>query len=182
MNINMRQRGRGEGESKVADVEAMSPREGTAEGGVMRSTVAKAVGLSLLVALVALGESFKLYPGAKRYTPPDTEETRAAAKAMPPGMQSTIYLTDDAYEKVSGFYKGIGKEYTMPGMPKGAKLPNGQEMKQAFYIFDGAADLGSSKNWAKIQRPYIGSVDVSSGVPEYKDIRDVTAIVAVEKK
>jgi len=147
-----------------------------------RSRVVWAAALSLLAAMVVLAEGFKLYPGAKKFTPPDTDETREAAKAMPPGMQSTIYLTDDAYEKVSAFYQGVGKEYAMPGMPKTAKLPSGQEMKQTFFIFDGAADLGGSKSWAKVQRPYIGSVDVKSGVPDYKDIKDVTAIVAVEKK
>jgi hypothetical protein len=136
----------------------------------------------LVVAAVAVGQAAKVYPGAKKYTPPDTEETREAAKAMPSGMQSTIYLSDDAYEKVTGFYRGQGKEYAMPGIQKGAKLPSGQEMHQSFFILDGAEELRSSKNWVKVQRPFIGSVAMKDGVPEFKDIRDVTAIEMVEKK
>jgi len=38
----------------------------------------------------------------------------------------------------------------MPGMKRGGKAPSGQEMMSAFFIFDGAADIGSSKNWAKV--------------------------------
>jgi hypothetical protein len=138
--------------------------------------------VGLMVAIAALGQAAKIYPGAKKYTPPETEETKEAAKAMPPGMQSTIYLTDDGYEKVATFYRGAGKEFTMPGLPKGAKLPSGQEMQQSFFLLDGAADLQTSKNWVKVQRPFIGSVSVKDGVPEFKDIRDVTAIEMVEKK
>ena len=140
------------------------------------------VAASLMMALVTVGQGFKIYPGAKKYTPPDTEETREAAKSMPPGTVSTIYLSDDAYEKVSAFYKGIGKEYEVPGMRQGAKLPSGQEVKQAFYIFDGAGDLMTSKSWAKVQRPFVGSFTMKDGVPEFNDVRDVTAVVVVEKK
>ena len=136
----------------------------------------------LLVAAVAVGQAAKIYPGAKKYTPPDTEETREAAKAMPPDMQSTIYLSEDAYDKVASFYRGQGKEFTMPGMQKGAKLPSGQEMHQSFFILDGAEDLRDSKSWVKVQRPFIGSVVMKDGAPEFKDIRDVTAIEVVEKK
>jgi hypothetical protein len=139
-------------------------------------------GVGLALALVALGQGLKVYPGAKKYTPPDTEQMREAAKAMPPGMQSTIYITDDGYEKVVAFYRAVGKEYAVPGMRKGTKLPSGQELQQAYFIFDGAANLGVSKNWAKVQRPHIGWVELKSGEPEYKDVRDGTAIVLVEKK
>ena len=140
------------------------------------------VALSLAMGMIAVGQGFKVYPGAKKYTPPETDESKEAEKAMPPGTQSSIYLTDDAFEKVTGFYGGIGKEYAMPGMNKGGKLPSGQEIKMAFFIFDGAADLKGSKSWMKVQRPYIGSVDFKGGTPEYKDIRDVTSIQLVEKK
>ena len=147
-----------------------------------RMRVSGMAALGLLVAMAAVGQAPKIYPGAKKYTPPETEETKEAEKAMPPGMQSTIYLTDDGYQKVATFYRGAGKEYTMPGMAKGAKLPSGQEMQQSFFLLDGAADLQSSKSWVKVQRPFIGSVSVKDGVPEFKDIRDVTAIEMVEKK
>lgn len=147
-----------------------------------RTTVGGILAVSLVMTAVALAQGFKVYPGAKPYTPPDSEQTREAAKMMPAGMQQTIYLTDDSYDKVVAFYKGIGKESVMPYMNKSTKLPNGQELQQTYFILDGASGLANSKNWAKVQRPYIGWVDMKGGTPEYKDIRDVTAIVVVEKK
>jgi hypothetical protein len=129
----------------------------------------------------AVGQGFKVYPGAKKFTPPETEESKEAAK-MAPDTVSTIYLTDDAFEKVTAFYASVGKEYSMGGMSKGGKLPNGQEIKMTFFILDGGKDLKESKSWLKVQRPYIGSVDFKSGTPEYKDIRDVTSVQLVEKK
>jgi hypothetical protein len=138
--------------------------------------------VGLVVAAIAIAQTAKVYPGAKKYTPPDNEETREAAKQMPADLQSTTYLSDDAYEKVAGFYRGQGKEFAMPGMQKDAKLPSGQTMHQSFFILDGAEDLRSSKSWVKVQRPFIGSVAMKDGVPEFKDVRDVTAIEVVEKK
>ncbi len=139
----------------------------------------------LIFALItgATAQGFKLYPGATKYTPPDTKETREAMKALPPGTTSTAYITKDSFEKVVAFYKGFGKEYKMPGMRGGGKLPTGQEMKQTFLIFDGAADITTSKSWAKVQHPFIGSVDFKAGgAPEYSDVRDITEIVLTEKK
>jgi len=146
---------------------------------------AKFASLTLLIfglTIGAAGQGFKPYPGATKYTPPDTKENREMMKAMPPGTTSTAYITKDAYEKVVAFYKGSAKEYKMPGMPANRKLPTGQEMKQTFFIFDGAADITTSKSWAKVQNPFIGSVDFKGGAPVYSDVRDVTEIVLSEKK
>jgi hypothetical protein len=142
---------------------------------------------SLAVLLLALttgaaAQSFKPYPGATKYTPPDTPENREMMKALPPGTTATAYITKDPFEKVVAFYKGSSKEYKMPGMRADRKLPSGQELKQTFLIFDGAADISTSKNWAKIQNPFIGSVDFKGGAPVYSDVRDVTEIVLSEKK
>jgi len=147
-----------------------------------RFKLAGAAVVVLMAALVASGQGFKLYPGAAKYTPPDNEETRQAKKDLPPGTTSSIYTTNDSYENVVEFYKKVGKEYTMRGMPKSRKLPNGQELKQTFFIFDGAADLAGSKNWASVQRPFIGSLTWKDGLPEYHDIRDLTAITLAEKE
>lgn len=133
----------------------------------------------LAVTTVVAGQGFKVYPGASKYTPPDTKETREAVKALPPGTEATVYLTNDSFEKVAAFYKGFAREYTMPGIPKGRKLPNGQELKQSYFIFDGAKDLGTSKSWAQVQRPFIGSIDNNL---EYHDIRDMTVITVSQKK
>ena len=136
----------------------------------------------LILTTAAAGQSYKLYPGAAKYTPPDTEETREAAKALPPGTTSTIYTTNDSFEKVVAFYKSFAKEYKMPGMRAGRKLPSGQDLKEMYLIFDGAADIVASKSWAKVQRPFIGDVDFKGGAPVYKDVRDITTIIVAEKK
>ena len=141
--------------------------------------------VALLVCAVTsalAGDGFKPYPGAVKYTPPDTQETREAMKSLPPGTTSTTFLTNDPFEKVVAFYKDSGKEYKMPHMRAGGKLPTGQELKQTFLIFDSAPDIGTSKNWANVQYPFIGSVGIKGGVPEYHDVRDMTTITLIEKK
>jgi hypothetical protein len=130
----------------------------------------------------AAAQAFKPYPGASKYTPPDTNETRQAMKNVPAGTTNTIYTTNDSFEKVVAFYKAFAKQYDMPNRRGGGKLPNGQEIQQTFMLFDGAANLMTSKYWAKIQHPFVGSVTINGGVPEYKDIRDITEISLVEKK
>jgi hypothetical protein len=129
----------------------------------------------------AAGEGLKLYPGAVKYTPPETEQNKQFADTVRPGTTITAYFTDDPFEKVLAFYRGLGKEYTSPNM-KAEKLPDGQEVKKAFLIFDGAPDLVTSKRWASIRHPFIGSVTRDNGEPQYPDIRDVTEIVVTEKK
>ena len=124
-------------------------------------------------------QGFKIYPGAKEYTPPDTEQNREMKKALPPGTVAISYVTNDSFEKVVAFYKGFGQEYTMPGMPKSRKLPSGQELMQTYFIFDGAKDLATSKSWAQVQRPLIGSFDDNL---QPRDIRDVTVINVSRKK
>ena len=136
----------------------------------------------LAVTTVVVGQGFKVYPGATKYSPPETEETRAVLKALPAGSQVAYYLTNDSFEKVVAFYKSFAKEYAIPGRKSAGKLPDGQEIKQDFFIFDGARDIVTSKSWADVQRPYIGSVKMNGIVPEYQDVRDVTAIVFTQKK
>jgi hypothetical protein len=133
----------------------------------------------LTAATVVASQGFKVYPGASKYTPPDTEQTREMQKALPPGTKATVYLTNDSFQKVVAFYKGSAREYTMPGIPKGRKLPSGQELKQTYFIFDGAKHLMTSKSWAQVQRPFIGSIGDNL---EPHDIRDVTVITVSQKK
>lgn len=147
--------------------------------GVQTARFTTAVLLLLALTTAVAGQGFKIYPGATKYTPPDTEQTREAQKALPPGTVAMSYLTNDSFERVVAFYKGFAQEYTMPGMPKGRKLPNGQELKQTYFIFDGAKDLTTSKSWAQIQRPLIGSIDDKL---EPHEIRDVTVINVSQKK
>ena len=146
----------------------------------MRRPKLGALALAVLaVATGVVGQTPKIYPGATKFSPPVTEDTKKAVEALPPGTQVSDYLTDDSFEKVVAFYKGFAREYQMPFKKMGSKLPTGQEMKQTFFIFDGAKDIVTSKSWAKVQRPYIGSVEMKGLTPEYHDIRDVTVIEVV---
>jgi hypothetical protein len=119
---------------------------------------------------------FKLYPGAKMDEKATKEAQEAALAAKMSNVKATIYTTKDSFQKVASFYKGIAKEHIMPrasgtsGKPRKSDLFEG-DLWEAFFIFDGAKDLASSKLWVKVQRPYIG-----------EDVRDVTAIVVTEKK
>jgi hypothetical protein len=74
----------------------------------------------LAVTTVAAGQGFKIYPGASKYTPPDTKENREVAK-----------------------------------------------------------DLATSKSWAQVQRPFIGSMGANL---EPQDVRDETVINVSQKK
>ena len=134
----------------------------------------------VVMAPLSLGaQGFKVYPGATKYTPPDTEETREALKLVPAGTVATHYVTNDSFEKVVEFYKALGQEYTMPDGMKVHKLPNGQEVKQAYFIFDGAKKLWTSKNWIQVQRPFILSMGKDL---QPHDVRDITVINVTEKK
>lgn len=132
----------------------------------------------LLPALVQGGD-FQPYPGARL----DEAATRAAREAaaqsplQPQDLAPAIYLTQDPFEKVATFYRGRAREYKMPpGLPP-QKLPGGREFKEAFFIFDGAKDLMTSRCWVKVQRPYVGDVRLSGSTPQFLDIREVTVIL-----
>jgi hypothetical protein len=129
---------------------------------------------------------FKPYPGATV----DEAATRAARQdaAQSPlqlkEMVITIYLTNTPFEKVAAFYRGLAREYKMPGsQDRGPqKLPSGQELKAAYFIFDGSPDLVTSRRWAKVQRPYIGDMKMVGRTPQYQDVREVTVIILSEEK
>jgi len=135
--------------------------------------------VSLFVVLVlspfVFASEFKVYPGAKI----DEKTTKEANEAAHQGAkisngQSTIYTTMDSFPKVTLFYKSMSKEYIMPRASGTSGKPKKYEkydLYEAFFIFDDAKDLASSKLWVKIQRPYIGN-----------DVRDITVILVTEKK
>lgn len=117
---------------------------------------------------------FKLYPGAKMDEKATKEAQEAALAAKMSNVKATIYTTQESFQKVASFYKGIAKEHMMPrasGTSGKPKKYEGYDLYEAFFIFDGAKDLSTSKLWVKVQRPYIG-----------EDVLDVTAIVVSEKK
>jgi hypothetical protein len=139
-----------------------------------------AVSLLLLAMATAVSaQSVKIYPGAKQFTPPGDEK---AMQAMPAGTTQTIYFTNDSYAKVVAFYQDLGKVHTPSWLKKGATLPNGRPLKESFFIFDGSTTLTFSKSWAKIQRPYVGAIDLTGATTDYHDVRDVTAIFIIQRK
>jgi len=127
----------------------------------------------VFVAGVSAAE-FKVYPGAK-LDEQETKKQEDMAKQAKSSSKAKVYVTDDSFEKVKEFYVKNGTEYKMPGRKAGKaeKLPSGKVLKDVFFIFDGAKDLGTSKLWAKIQRPYIG--------PGLTEGPDRTYIIVVSK-
>jgi hypothetical protein len=138
-----------------------------------------------IIASVLAGGS-KPYPGAKVDDKATKTATTMIGYMAPEGvpMKATVYMTTDSYEKVLQFYKALGKQLTMQGGEKMPvrKLPSGQVIKEAYVIFDGAADITSSTSWVKIQRPYVGAIGEVDGKQVVDDVRDVTAITVAEKK
>lgn len=136
-------------------------------------------GLLLLFSALALAQPVKPYPGAK-LDDAATSEARAAT-ANQPGVDVSVYLTSDSFDKVFAYYKKSGKEYKPIGA-RARKLPNGQELRDAFFILDEAAGLATSKRWVKVQRPYIGHYGLAKSGAGKNGIRDITAIVATRSK
>ncbi len=117
---------------------------------------------------------FKLYPGAKLDEKATQEAMAAAQAAKMSNAKSRIYTHTDSFQKVASFYNGIAKEYRMPrasGVSGKPKKYDKYDLYEAYFIFDDAKDLMTSKLWIKVQRPYIG-----------EEVRDITAIVVSEKK
>jgi hypothetical protein len=135
--------------------------------------------------LPALGfsASFKVYPGAKLEEVYEAKQSEAGAK-MSKSPQVIIFTTNDFFENVVAFYRGTAREYRMPGSGgKSMKLSSGQELKEAYFIFDDAADIMTSKHWVKIQRPYLSRDRTKEGFQgKYSAVRDVTAIIEEDKR
>jgi hypothetical protein len=137
----------------------------------------RGAGLLCLAGVLAWSADFKPYPGSK-VDEEAAAEYRKIMADMPPqarSIEASFYLTADAFEKVRAFYGGLARPYQMPGragVPH--KLLNGQELKEAYFIFDDAPDLATSRLWIKVQRPYVSF--------DHEHIRDITAIVVSRKK
>ena len=129
------------------------------------------------LSILAQGQNFKRYQGA-RQDAAATEEARRGASSVG-GAEITVFVTPDPFDKVYGYYKSVSREYRVLGS-RVRKLPNGQELRDAFFILDDAKDLASSKMVVKLQRPFIGAgLARGSGATE---TRDVTAIVLSQRK
>lgn len=147
--------------------------------------VAFVLALTILLLLPASGFSatFKVYPGAKVEDVYEVKQSEAETK-MSKSHKVIIFTTNDLFENVVAFYRSIAKEYRVPGMAgKSAKLSSGQELKEAYFIFDGAGDIMNSKHWVKIQRPYLVRGRTREGFHgRFETVREVTAIIEEDKR
>ncbi len=126
---------------------------------------------------------FKVYPGAKLEEVYEAKQSEAGAKGSK-SPKVIIFVTADLFENVIAFYRGLTREYRMPGTGgKPMRLSTGQELKEAYFIFDEAADIMTSKHWVKIQRPYVVRGRTGEGVHgKFEAVRDVTAIIEEDKR
>jgi len=140
---------------------------------------------TLFFALPAMSfsASFKVYPGAKLEEIYQPKQPEVGGK-MSQAPKIIIFTTSDFFENVVTFYRGTAREYRIPGSGgKPSKLSSGQELKEAYFILDDAADIMTSKHWIKIQRPYLGSEQMGQGSQGRSGmIRDVTAIIEEDKR
>ena len=147
--------------------------------------VALILTLVIFFTLPALGfsASFKVYPGARVEEVYEAKQLETGNK-MSKAPKVIIFTTNDFFENVVAFYRGTGREYRMPGMAgKSTKLSSGQELKEAYFIFDNAADIVSSKHWIKIQRPYLVRGRTKEGFyGKFEAVREVTAIIEEDKR
>ena len=139
----------------------------------------------MLLSLTAIGfsASFKVYPGAKLEDVYEVKQPGPGGKISETSKE-IIFTTSDPFESVVAFYSGVGREYRMPGtVGRSIKLSSGQELKEAYFIFDNAGDLSTSKHWIKIQQPYLSRARTSQGSPgQYEKILQVTAIIEEDKR
>jgi len=149
----------------------------------------KRVGLILILVMfftlpaLCFSASFKVYPGARVEEVYDARQSETGAKVAK-SPKVIIFTTNDFFENVVAFYRGTGREYRAPGSSgKPIKLPSGQELKEAYFIFDDAADIMTSKHWVKIQRPYLSRGRTKEGSQgRYEAVREITAIIEEDKR
>ena len=130
-----------------------------------------------------LSAPFKVYPGARLENVYETKQPEAPGKmAAAAKVKRITFTTNDPFETVVAFYRTAAREYRTPGGGKPIRLSSGQELKEAYFILDGANDLSTSEHWIKIQRPYIDR-DQTRGASygKYEQAKEVTAIIEEEK-
>ena len=83
----------------------------------MKKGIIWILAFGMLFALSAPGfsASFKVYPGAKLEDVYDAKQSEGGTK-MPNAPKVIIFTTNDLFENVVAFYRGIAREYRTPGM------------------------------------------------------------------
>ncbi len=134
--------------------------------------------------ILGFSASFQVYPGARLDGVYETKQSDIEAK-ISKAPKVIVFTTHDPFESVVAFYRGIVREYRLPRTNSGStgKLSSGQELKEAYFIFDNATDLSTSKHWVKIQQPYTG-IEQARGTFQgrYQPARQVTAIIEEDKR
>ncbi|HVP81239.1 MAG TPA: hypothetical protein VMV04_25390 [Thermodesulfobacteriota bacterium] len=134
--------------------------------------------ISFTFSTALLAASFKVYPGARVEEIYEAKQSETGAKTSK-APKVIIFTTNDFFENVVAFYRGNAKEYRMTGTGgKPIRLSTGQELKEAYFIFDNASDIMTSKHWIKIQRPYLGRSQAREGFRG----KEVTAIIEEDKR
>jgi hypothetical protein len=139
--------------------------------------------MSFTLPAVVFAGGFKVYPGARLEEVYEANQSETGAK-ISKSPKVIIFTTVDFFENVVAFYRGLAREYRMPGTGgKPTKLSSGQELKEAYFIFDNAADIMTSKHWIKIQRPYLSRERTKEGFQgKYGAVREVTAIIEEDRR
>lgn len=138
--------------------------------------------IALILPAILFAAGFQVYPGAKLEDVYESGQPGPGTK-MTQGPKVVVFTTSDSFESVVIFYRGLGREYRVPGGGKPMKLPSGREFKEAYFVFDSAADIMTSKHWIKIQRPYLGSGQIRGGTyAKQTDVREVTAIIEEDRR
>ena len=135
------------------------------------------------LAAVVFAGSFKVYPGARLEEVYQSKQPEVGGKASK-APKIIIFTTNDFFENVVAFYRATAREYRIPGSGgKPSKLSSGQELREAYFILDDAGDLSTSKQWIKIQRPYLSRERTKEGLQgRYGAVRDITAIIEEDKR
>ena len=120
--------------------------------------------LFVLPAVVVFAGSFKVYPGAKLDDIYESKQSETGSK-MSKAPEVIIFTTNDFFENVVTFYQSIAREYRIPGRGKSMKLSSGQELKEAYFILDDAADIMTSKHWIKISASLSEQGENKRGLP-----------------
>jgi hypothetical protein len=155
-------------------------------GGKMKRTVVVFGLVAVLIFLLAVvsAQAVPAYPGARVDDVYELKQPEAGGKVAK-GPKVIVFTTNDLFENVVAYYRGIAREYKIPGRPGNLpKLPSGQELKEAYFILDKASDIATSKHWIKIQRPYlgIGQAGGSGRSGGGMAVREVTGIIEEDKR
>jgi hypothetical protein len=147
--------------------------------------MSRRLGISLplvLMTSVAIGGGFRYYPEAAVYTPPDTEANRQFTDALRPGVTIRAWLTQARSSTSWAFTAPWARNTSLQaGCPR-RSFPAGQLIQKTFVIFDGVPDLVTSRQWIRIQRPFVGAASDAHGGAQHQEVRDVTEIVLTERK